>query len=110
VKENENRTRSTQTGAVAPTTEASLRSEVTDLVLLSRLRDLGMVRLSGGLTLEQCTVLEQIEAALEAYRSYFYPLVTAHEVVSVPQTVRRLARRAAHDQGAWGPDVVKEEP
>jgi hypothetical protein len=97
VKENENRTRSTQTGAVAPTTEASLRSEVTDLVLLSRLRDVGMVRLSGGLTLEQCTVLEQIEVALEAYRSYFYPLVTANEVVSVPQTVRRLASRAAHD-------------
>jgi hypothetical protein len=99
VKENENRTRSTQTGAVAPTTEASLRSEVTDLVLLSRLHDVGMVRLSEGLTLEQCAVLEQIEAALEAYRSYFYPLVTANEVVSVPQTVRRPARQGAHDQG-----------
>ena len=73
MKENENRTRSTQTAAGAPTTEASLRSEVTDLVLLSRLRDVGMVRLSGGLTLEQCTVLEQIEAALEPYRSTSTP-------------------------------------
>src|SRR5215210_2746720 len=72
VKENEYRTRSTKTGAVAPITEASLRLEVIDLLLLSRLRDVGMVRLSEGLTLEQCAVLEQIEAVLEAYGSYFY--------------------------------------
>jgi hypothetical protein len=72
MKENENRTRSTEMGAAPPITEAMLRLEVTDLLLLSRLRDVGMARISEGLTLEQRTVLKQIEAALEAYRSHFY--------------------------------------
>jgi hypothetical protein len=72
MKENENRTRSTEMGAAPPITEALLRLEVTDLLLLSRLRDVGMARISGGLTLEQRAVLERIEEALEAYRSYFY--------------------------------------
>ena len=53
--------------ATAPT-EASLRLQVTDL-LLGGLRD---VRI-GRLTLEQSDVLHQIEAALETYGSYFYP-------------------------------------
>jgi hypothetical protein len=52
----------------APPTEASLRLQVTDL-LLGRLRE---VR-SGRSTREQSDVLQQIEAALEAYGSYFYP-------------------------------------
>ena len=52
----------------APPTEASLRLQVTDL-LLSRLRNVRM----GRLTLEQSDVLQQIEAALETYGSYFYP-------------------------------------
>ena len=49
-------------------TEASMRLQVTDL-LLSRLRDLRM----GWSTREQSEVLQQIEAALETYGSYFYP-------------------------------------
>ena len=53
---------------MAPPTEASLRLQVTDL-LLGGLRDVRMDRLS----LEQSYVLQQIEAALETYGSYFYP-------------------------------------
>jgi hypothetical protein len=52
---------------MAASTETSLRLQVTDL-LLGGLRD---VRL-GRLTLEQSDVLQQIEAALETYGSYFY--------------------------------------
>jgi hypothetical protein len=52
----------------AASTEASLRLQVTDL-LLGGSRD---VRL-GWLTLEQSDVLQKIEAALEAYSGYFYP-------------------------------------
>jgi hypothetical protein len=52
--------------AAAPT-EASLRRQVTDL-LLGGLRDVGV----GPLTLEQSDLLQKIEAALEAYGSYFY--------------------------------------
>jgi hypothetical protein len=52
----------------ATPTEASLRVQVTDL-LLGRWREVRR----GGSTLEQGDVLQQIEAALEAYRSYFYP-------------------------------------
>jgi hypothetical protein len=48
--------------------EASLRLQVTDL-LLGGLRGVRM----GRLTLEQSDVLQKIEAALEAYGSYFYP-------------------------------------
>ena len=55
-------------GLVAAPNEASLRLQVTDL-LLGGLRD---VRL-GRLTLEQSYVLQKIEAALQAYGSYFYP-------------------------------------
>jgi hypothetical protein len=53
---------------MASPTEASLRLQVTDL-LLGGLRD---VRI-GRSTLAQSDVLQQIEAALEAYGSYFYP-------------------------------------
>jgi hypothetical protein len=52
----------------ASPTETSLRLQVTDL-LLGGLRE---VRI-GRSTREQSDVLQQIEAALEAYRSYFYP-------------------------------------
>jgi hypothetical protein len=52
----------------APPTETSLRLQVTDLLL----GGLGEVS-AGRLTLEQSDVLQQIEAALEAYGSYFYP-------------------------------------
>ena len=53
---------------VATTTEALLRLQVTDLLLM-RPRD---VR-TGRLTREQSDVLQRIEAALETYGSYFYP-------------------------------------
>ena len=49
--------------------EASLRLQVTDL-LLRRQRDIRM----GCSTREQSDVLQQIEAVLETYGSYFYPL------------------------------------
>lgn len=49
----------------ASTTEASLRMQITDL-LLGRLRDVPTGRV-------QSDVLQQIEAALEAYGNYFYP-------------------------------------
>ena len=53
---------------MASPTEASLRLQVTDL-LLGSLRDVRM----GRLNLEQGDVLQRIEAALETYGSYFYP-------------------------------------
>ena len=53
--------------AAAPT-EASLRRQVTDLLLGGR-RDIRR----GRSTREQSNVLRQIEAALEAYGTYFYP-------------------------------------
>jgi hypothetical protein len=53
---------------MAPATETSLRLQVTDL-LLGRRRDVRR----GGSTLKQSDVLQQIEAALETYGSYFYP-------------------------------------
>ena len=53
---------------VAPPTETSLRLQVTDL-LLGRRRN---VRI-GRSTREQSDVLQKIEAALEAYGTYFYP-------------------------------------
>jgi hypothetical protein len=48
MKEVENRAGSNEVGAVIPTNETSLRLEVTDLLLLSRLREVGMARLQGG--------------------------------------------------------------
>ncbi|HEX5699319.1 MAG TPA: hypothetical protein VFX77_01625 [Rubrobacter sp.] len=53
---------------LAPPTEASLRLQVTDL-LLGGPRD---VRL-GRSAREQGDVLQQIETALETYGSFFYP-------------------------------------
>ena len=58
----------TEGGPVAAPNEASLRLQVTDL-LLGGLHDVRGARP----TLEQWDVLRQIEAALEAYGSYFYP-------------------------------------
>jgi hypothetical protein len=48
MKEVENRAGSNEVGAVIPTNETSLRLEVTDLLLLSRLCEVGMARTSGG--------------------------------------------------------------
>jgi len=54
-------------GLVAASNEASLRLQVTD-VLLGRLREAPMARSAR----EQSEVLRQIEAALKTYGSYFY--------------------------------------
>jgi hypothetical protein len=54
---------------VASPTEASLRLQVTDL-LLGQPSEV----LTGRPTQEQSAVLQQIEAALETYGSYFYSL------------------------------------
>lgn len=53
---------------VAAPTETSLRLQVTDL-LLGRRHDVRR----GRSTREQSDVLQKIEAALEAYGTYFYP-------------------------------------
>jgi hypothetical protein len=53
---------------VAVPEEASLRLQVTDM-LLGGLRDVRARRLA----VEQSDVLQEIEAALETYGSYFYP-------------------------------------
>ena len=68
MEQNEDRIPAMEEVLVASATEASLRLQVTDL-LLGRLRDVRM----GRLTLEQSDVLQQIEAALDSYVSYFYP-------------------------------------
>jgi hypothetical protein len=55
-------------GLGAASDEASLRLQVTDL-LLGGLRDVRV----GRLPLEQSGALQEIAAALKAYSSYFYP-------------------------------------
>jgi hypothetical protein len=68
MEQNEDLSPAIQDVLVAPPTESSLRLQVTDL-LLGRRRDLRR----GRSTREQSDVLRQIEAALEAYGTYFYP-------------------------------------
>ena len=68
MKESEDRITPIEEALMAAPTEASLRVQVTEL-LLGGLRD---VRI-GRFTLEQSDVLQRIEAALETYASYFYP-------------------------------------
>jgi hypothetical protein len=68
LKEREDRIPPIEEALLGAPTEASLRVQVTDL-LLGGLRDVRISRL----TLEQSDVLQQIEVALEAYGSYFYP-------------------------------------
>ena len=68
MKLNEDRIPAIEEVLVASATATTLRLQVTDL-LLGGLRN---VRI-GRLTLEQSDVLQQIEAALEAYGSHFYP-------------------------------------
>jgi hypothetical protein len=69
MEQNEDRIPPIEEVLVASPTEASLRLQVTDL-LLSRVRDLRM----GWSTREQSDVVQRIEALLETYGSYFYPL------------------------------------
>ena len=68
MEENEGRSPKLEEVLMTSPTEASLRLQVTDL-LLGGFRDVRM----GRSTREQGDVLHQIEAALEAYVSYFYP-------------------------------------
>jgi hypothetical protein len=82
INENADRILSIEEVLVASPTEASLRLQVTDL-LLGRLRDLRM----GWSTREQSDVLQQIEAALETYGSYFYP--PEHRLRGGNRTARR---------------------
>ena len=62
----------TKKGTADSITEASLRLELTDL-LLGRPGGVPTGISPEGSTLEQGAILERIEAALETYRSYFYP-------------------------------------
>jgi hypothetical protein len=68
MEQNEDRSPAIEEVLMAPPTEASLRLQVTDLLL----RRPGDIRM-GRSTREQSDVLQQIEAALETYGSYFYP-------------------------------------
>jgi len=68
LKESEDRIPPIEEALMAAPTEASLRLQIIDL-LLGGLRDARI----GRLTLEQSDVLQRIQAALEAYGSYFYP-------------------------------------
>jgi hypothetical protein len=72
MREREQRIGATEKGAMPRTIDASRRVVGTDK-LLSQLRDLRTGRLPEGLTLAQRAALERIEAALEVYRSVFYP-------------------------------------
>jgi hypothetical protein len=68
MEENEDRSPESEEVLMASPTEASLRLQVTDL-LLGGPRDVRM----GRSTRKQSDVLQKIEAALESYASYFYP-------------------------------------
>jgi hypothetical protein len=68
MEEDEDRIPAIEEVLVAAPTEASLRLQVTDL-LLGGLRGIRTDRLP----LEQSDVLQRIEAALETYGSFFYP-------------------------------------
>ena len=65
---NEDRSPKLEEVLMTSPTEASLRLKVTDL-LLGGFRDVRMDRS----TPEQSDVLQQIEAVLDSYVSYFYP-------------------------------------
>ena len=66
--QHEDRSLTLEEALMAPPIEASLRLQVTEL-LLGGVRDVRM----GRSTREQGDVLQRIEAALETYGSYFYP-------------------------------------
>jgi hypothetical protein len=104
MEEHENRRPASENGMVAPKTEATSWLEGVDL-LVSHLRDLHIGWPLEGLTLEQRAALEQIEAALEAYNSFFYPLVTLSRAVRRPESGGTIQA-----QGSTSPNVVKEEP
>ena len=68
MEQNEDPRPAIEEALAAPPTEASLRLQVTDLLLGGPCD----VR-TGRSAREQGDVLQQIEAALESYGSYFYP-------------------------------------
>ena len=68
MEEDEDRSPEIEELPMASPTEASLRLQVTDLLLVG-LRGIRTDRLP----LEQSDVLQRIEAALETYGSFFYP-------------------------------------
>jgi hypothetical protein len=69
MEENKGRSPEREEALAASIAEASLRLQVTDLLLLGRRREVRR----GRSTREQSDVLRQIEVALEAYGDYFYP-------------------------------------
>ena len=87
MREHERRVPASSTGTTPQADGPPWRRDETE-VLLGHLRDLRMGRAPLGLTLEQRVALEQIDAALEVYRSVFYP-PAASQLYSTP-FVRRV--------------------
>jgi hypothetical protein len=104
MEQNEDRIQPIEEVLVAPPTEASLRLEVTDL-LLGGLRDVRM----GRLNLEQSDVLQQIETALEAYGSYFYPPEHRQRDGRCTAGCSPVGRRGTRARGVQASRAVKEK-
>jgi hypothetical protein len=103
MREREQRIPATEKETMPRTIEASQPAGGTDK-LLSQLRDLRTGRLPEGLTLAQRAALERIEAALDVYRSVFYP---PGPLYGTP-LLGRVDDRTIYAQDTYGPDVVKE--
>jgi len=73
IKECERQIQTTEKGMMARAIEASQRIVGTDLRLSQLRADLRLGWVAEEQSIKQRAVLEQIEAALEAYRSFFYP-------------------------------------
>jgi hypothetical protein len=73
MKECERQIQTTEKGMMPQTIEASQRIVGTDLRLSQLRADLRLGWVAEEQTIEQRAVLEQFEATLEAYRSFFYP-------------------------------------
>jgi Fic family protein len=73
MKECERQIQTTEKGMMPRATDTSQRIVGTDLRLSQLRADLRLGWVEEEQTIEQRAVLEQIEAALEAYRSFSYP-------------------------------------
>ena len=73
IKECERQIQTTEKGMMPRAIEASQRIVGTDLRLSQLRADLRLGWVAEEQSIKQRAVLEQIEAALEAYRSFFYP-------------------------------------
>jgi hypothetical protein len=73
MKEYERQIQTTEKGMMPRTIETSQRIVGTDLRLSQLRADLRLGSVAEEQTVEQRAVLEQIEAALEGYRSFSYP-------------------------------------